>query len=203
MFVKHVRSQRRFNRSHSSSVLKIFVHSQFFVSILIIASYLCLTAVPAMIQTILILTSSHNTISEHVFYYVVISISLSTTADPLIYIFLKAEVRKLFFQKILCCHKTQSPTVHDKLSRIRRKGEQEDHAHDSKVDEDDIPQDCEMIGACVATIHVNRSRDIIRMESIQLSKKEMETEQKAIEPVNQMEQKGIESTNKTQFTSVL
>ena len=118
MFIKHVKPQRRFNRS-TSSIITIFVNSQFFVSVLIIASYLVLTVLPALMQSFMADLYEYGWVSK---YYTRHSLCFSTTVDPLIYIFLQKKVRKLFFQKVLCCFKSKrSANVHEKNPCPRRK----------------------------------------------------------------------------------
>lgn len=109
MFRKFLISRRDMNtteapESEPLSAWKAFCTSKFFVCILLMSSFLFLWVVPTLIVNLWVLTtgSLFNSSLPNLYHYVNISYLLSDTADGVIYVFLKPEVRKLFKKKISC-----------------------------------------------------------------------------------------------------
>ena len=98
MFLKFARSRR--NTAPHSSLFNIFINSRFFVSLLLISSFLLLTVIPTLIRSFMFLTG--NRISKQIYLYVNVSARLSDFIDAIIYIFLQPDIRKLLLIKLSC-----------------------------------------------------------------------------------------------------
>lgn len=103
MFQRFSHSRRRFsqacvaNNCHKQTLLQIFRHSKFFVSILVITSFLLLMVIPSLIHSLS--KMSGYDMPQKVVFFTFISVTLSDTADGLIYIFLQKSVRSLLFSE--------------------------------------------------------------------------------------------------------
>ena len=109
MFMKYLKSKRIFQQPDSTSLSarKIFLRSRFFISVLLISSFLVLTVIPTLVCNIWALTSPHtfrmtNEPARIFMIYTNVSIRLTHTIDAVIYIFLQPRVRRLLIQKIFC-----------------------------------------------------------------------------------------------------
>lgn len=106
MFYTHIRSQRYFTdiddvTSHVTA-FSIFRRTKFFVSILIIISFIVFTVLPDLIFGIHGVRTNNKHISYAFRVYLLISFSLSDTVDSVIYIFLQKSVRDVLFTKLEC-----------------------------------------------------------------------------------------------------
>lgn len=108
MFMLHARSEQR-SASHGStthaptiSLLKIFRKSRFFISVILIGSYMLLTVMPGLIRSMIILLKANENIRTYVSMYYLISSRISHSVDGAIYIFLQSDVRKLLYKKVAC-----------------------------------------------------------------------------------------------------
>ena len=102
MFRRYFNSRRRFPHPKSNgaekSIIYIFRNSRFFVSILVISSFLILMVIPSLIQSFSHITKT--TLPEYLTLVIYISIVLSDTADGIIYVFMQESVRKFLFQRL-------------------------------------------------------------------------------------------------------
>lgn len=103
LFCVYVKSEQKYFRKHSSSgvdksVVKIFIESRFFLSVILIGSYLLLTVFPSLIRAIWYLVS-YSTFTYHMTAYYLLSTRLSHTVDAVLYIFAQRSVRDVIFRK--------------------------------------------------------------------------------------------------------
>ena len=94
MFSTYVKSQRNTQRN-THSLWYIFSHSNFYICILLLSSFLFLVVIPYLITGLLILIG-RSSISVNIYF--VVSTSLSDFVDCIIYIFIQPKVRKLLFR---------------------------------------------------------------------------------------------------------
>ena len=99
MFLKFARSRRNTN-ARESSLFKIFINSRFFVSVLLITSFLLLAVFPYLICSFMFLTGI--ILSKQIILCTIVLYRLSDFIDAIIYIFLQPHVRKLLLQKPSC-----------------------------------------------------------------------------------------------------
>ena len=123
MFRKLVHSQRYFARRRNEkipqvSLLKIFINSRFFISGLLVSSYLILTVIPSLTRSIHYIAGYKVPYSLTLFY--LISTRLSYTVDGIIYTFLQKSIRDLLMKTLFRQHQNQSLSV----ARISRSSEQ-------------------------------------------------------------------------------
>lgn len=105
LFSKFVKSKRQFtNDENHESLWTIFHNSKFYVSVLLIFSFLIFTIIPNLIQVGY--TINNEDPSNGFGMYAIISLNLSYTVDGIIFIFLQERVRKLLKEKF-CGHKHQ------------------------------------------------------------------------------------------------
>lgn len=98
MFKKFVRSRRSVSTiSINSSGFQLFQTSKFYISVLIITSFLLLAVIPNILTSIC--TYFEIEYTTGVFVYVSISESLSDTADGVIYVFMYKPVRAILTKK--------------------------------------------------------------------------------------------------------
>ena len=104
MFMKYARSKRNSTQTFSNSVeaplLQIFINSRFFISLVLISTYLILTVIPSLTRTIHYL-AGYKVPYSLTFSYL-ISTRLSYTVDGCIYTFLQKSVRDILLAKISC-----------------------------------------------------------------------------------------------------
>lgn len=99
IFVKYASSRREVcSDARQDSMFTIFRKSRFHTSIFLITSFLVLTVIPGLINSILHM-SGHIRPESFVLYFTV-SLHLSLTSNALIYIFLQGSVRKLLLEKL-------------------------------------------------------------------------------------------------------
>ena len=117
MFKKFLHSRRSLVSSedptHKVSAWQTFRKSKFFICVLLVSSFLVFSSLPTLIQKLrtLITGTPHN--QAPIFLrYVNISLLLSDTADGLIYVFLKPDVRKLLKKKMSVRSKTVRSRYH-------------------------------------------------------------------------------------------
>lgn len=107
MFIRYVKSQRQVRRlAHSNSeennsILSVFVKSKFFLSVILIASYLVLTVLPCLVRSLWYI-SFPGTMTYAMTAYYLFSTRLSHTADAFIYTFMQKRVRELLWKKMKC-----------------------------------------------------------------------------------------------------
>ena len=80
------------------SLFRIFLNSRFFVSIILVMSYLIFMIIPSLIRVFYYIADVH--MPDILFEYINISVTLSDTADGIIYIFMDRSVRKLLVKKV-------------------------------------------------------------------------------------------------------
>lgn len=104
IFSRYVTSRRLVSHTErNESMLQIFRNSKFYVTILLISSFLVLTVIPGSILSIFAYTNIE--VSESFYVYTTVSFCLSTTADVIIYLFMHKTVRKVCLQKLSCKNK--------------------------------------------------------------------------------------------------
>ena len=123
IFVHFARSYRQFHRiqppltntttqtsnaSSQSTFVYIFKHSRFYVSIVIISSYLTIMVVPNLIRSGF--TGSNFSKQFSLYYYT--SSALSDTVDSMVYVFLQPKVRRLLLHIGSSCSKSVQHTSH-------------------------------------------------------------------------------------------
>ena len=109
VFWKYVKSKVRVQRSNDAndgqqrlSTVQTFLKSRFYVSVLIILTYLLFNTIPFCVIAILFpedWTANNNSIQ----FIMVVLLHLAYLSDPLIYIFLQPDVRKQL-SKLLSCN---------------------------------------------------------------------------------------------------
>ena len=102
MFCRFAKSRRSFRRSISQSseevsLLDIYLNSRFYVSVMLILSYLILMVGPSLTRAYF--NIMEIPMSKSLRTYIDISVTLSDTADGIIYIFMDRKVRTLFMKK--------------------------------------------------------------------------------------------------------
>ena len=99
MFFKFVQSRRltmpRNPDAPQETVFHIFVNSRFFISVMLISSYIILAVIPLVIRSFY----TTNNLPTYLNIYVNISLMLSDSADAVIYIFMDRTIRKIWRQK--------------------------------------------------------------------------------------------------------
>ena len=99
MFFKFVQSRcLTMPRNHDlqqETLFRIFVNSYFFISVMLISSYIILAVIPVLIRSF----SSTIEMPISLILYTDISLMLSDTADAVIYFFMDIEVKKILWQK--------------------------------------------------------------------------------------------------------
>ena len=120
MFSKYVQSKRTFEQSDSSAIT-LFLHSRFFIPVLLISSYLIFTVIPTIIVIVWWWTSPNYAVEAFRIFVMCtkISVRLSCTVQAFIYLFIKPQVRTLFFRKVCCTRKIYSNKNHNRKA-IRR-----------------------------------------------------------------------------------
>ena len=102
MFLKFANSRRvtteRDPEDPRQSLGRIFLNSRFFISIMLVLSYLILMIIPSLIRTFYFITGTR--VPKLVNVYIDISITLSDTADGIIFIFMNPSVRTLLLKKL-------------------------------------------------------------------------------------------------------
>ena len=102
MFLRFAQSRRATTQTDSDSpqqsLMSIFLNSRFFVSIMLVTSYLIFMIIPSLIRTFYYIADAH--MPHILFDYINISVTLSDTADGIIYIFMDRSVRKLLLKKL-------------------------------------------------------------------------------------------------------
>lgn len=102
MFLAYARSQIE-TKGRRGSLYKVYVHSRFSISVLLIGSFLVLMVIPSLIRSGFILSQDNITsFSKEFTLYLKISSRLSDLVDGVIYIFLQPSVRKVFCVKLSC-----------------------------------------------------------------------------------------------------
>ena len=109
LFYKHVKSQKMQERdcttnSNNTSLISVFRKSKFYISILLITSFIIFFVIPDIIFTFAAIIP--NNITKGLIMANAIPVLLSDLFDAWIYIFMQQAVRKLFCQKIcerFCC----------------------------------------------------------------------------------------------------
>ena len=100
MFFKFVQSRRltmpRDTDAPQETLFHIFVNSRFFISVMLISSYIILAVIPIVIRSLYAI----NNLPTYLHIYTIISITLSDTADAVIYIFMDRQVRKFLWQNV-------------------------------------------------------------------------------------------------------
>ena len=103
MFFKLVASKRTLSAQMDTdapqlSLLSVFRNSRFFISLLLISSFIVFNVVPALINSFHFFTGRR--IPTEIVFYTHCSVALSDTVDASIYIFLFQPVRKLLYKNI-------------------------------------------------------------------------------------------------------
>ena len=125
MFVKYVKSKRSFHgnihgnsstssTSSTSSIVVIFSQSRFFISVLLVASYLLLSVIPYLMNTVWFLVDHKGSKSFKI--YPQISRRVSHTVDSVIYIFIQPPVRKMLLRICHCGNQVQSTQHNNTLT---------------------------------------------------------------------------------------
>ena len=96
IFIRHVSNKQRVARGHISA-FQVFKRSRFYVSLLLIASFLLLMMVPLLVYALSRIT--HHRLPNSAALYVDCSILLADTADAVIYVFLHRPVFQLLQRK--------------------------------------------------------------------------------------------------------
>ena len=110
MFFKFAQSRRltmpRNPDAPQETLFHIFVNSRFFISVMLISSYIILSVTPVVIRSFYTSTN----FPSYVIIYNNISVILSDTADAVIYIFMDKQVRKILWQKVsmLICRRSHA-----------------------------------------------------------------------------------------------
>lgn len=103
LFYKYVVSRRQFsmnsNENHRRTIKSAITNSKFFVSIMLISTFLLFMVIPASVATFYYIVAGTMPSMSYI-YYLNISVLLSDTADGLIYVFLLPSVRKFLLQII-------------------------------------------------------------------------------------------------------
>lgn len=99
MFCSYVKSRRIATQLRDEPILKTFMKSRFYISALIMGSFLLLCALAHIFQISYYFYRDGLVTLESLMIYTDISISLSFTSDGIIYIYLQKSVRKMFFKK--------------------------------------------------------------------------------------------------------
>lgn len=104
LYVKSKRKSKLDSGLHhnNDSLFQLFVHSRFYVSVVIIACFLILTVLPEMIHSIHLFVYPFKVDYVVFFRYYAASITLSYTIDGIVYIYLQKPVRKLFWRTLQC-----------------------------------------------------------------------------------------------------
>ena len=100
MFLKFIQTERNISNRPNRSVFQMFRNSKFYVAVLIIASFLILSAIPLAVN--FVLTAFEVPVS-HVPLWLLICLRLSDTADVIIYTFLYTSVQKFWRMKLRSC----------------------------------------------------------------------------------------------------
>ena len=110
IFWKYMKSRDAIHRydpstnmsQQQASIAQTFLNSRFYVSILIILTYLMFNTIPFC--TAVILSKNGKVIERGTSFEIIFVLKhLAYTTDPLIYIFLQKKVRKKLFTTIRCC----------------------------------------------------------------------------------------------------
>ena len=116
IFYKYVESKRRFEAEFSSSTetdsgsvvagslstkFRLFCETRFFVSVLLVTSFLVFTVIPELVLGILEMHAPDDAhiLSPQFRQYLIISFSVSDTFDAVVYIFLQRRVREIIVSK--------------------------------------------------------------------------------------------------------
>ena len=108
IFKKYVRSKRTIQRSsgrrdqrqYQLSAWKIFAKSQFFISVLLIGSFLMFAVIPRLMRTIWYYHFKKHLTYDAIKQFYMISSRISFTVDGVIYIFLQKPIRNLLCRKL-------------------------------------------------------------------------------------------------------
>lgn len=108
MFYKFISSRRKTRRPqpNENTIRHAFRHSKFFVSIMLITSFLILMVIPFSAITLLMKKKLVTEYKKHMDF----SVLLSDTMDGLIYVFLIPSVRKLFWKKLSSVYREKEST---------------------------------------------------------------------------------------------
>ena len=108
IFWKYVRSKVRVRHSNDPndgqqrvSTVEVFVKSRFYVSVLIILTYLIFNTIPYCVHAILY-PNSWTTNYRPVQFIMIVLHHLGYLSDPVIYIFLQRDVRKQLSKLMIC-----------------------------------------------------------------------------------------------------
>lgn len=97
MFYKFFASNQIIHQK-STSVLETFRQSKFFISVIIVSTFLFLMVIPGLVATVMIIGG--NPPHPMFVIYLNISVTLNDTTDGLIYVFLQPDVKRLFKEKL-------------------------------------------------------------------------------------------------------
>ena len=104
MFLKFLSSSRNTstrNKRSKHTILYTFRHSKFFISVMLVSTFLVLMVIPNLINTVLKISGNvDTTIANSLDLCINVCVALSDTADGLIYVFLQAPVKRLLFRKL-------------------------------------------------------------------------------------------------------
>lgn len=104
MFLNHARSKRHTARKRSTvappSLYSIFTKSRFFISALLVLTYLVLTVIPSLTRAVYLI-GGYKVPYPLTFAYLV-STRVSYTVDGVIYTFLQKCIRELLREKFVC-----------------------------------------------------------------------------------------------------
>ena len=99
MFYQFKTSRRLTSGNGNRQTLcSIFLNSKFYISVLLISTFLVFTAIPGLIFTVFFINPGN--ISPEIDIYAITSINISFTVDAAIYIFMHDSVRKLLIKKL-------------------------------------------------------------------------------------------------------
>ena len=99
MFYKLTLSRRMTSGNGNRQTLcSIFLNSKFYISILLISTFLVFTVIPGLMITAYRMSMGY--LHDAIDFYTMVSLNVSFIADAAIYIFMQKSVRKLLCQKI-------------------------------------------------------------------------------------------------------
>ena len=111
----------------------MFRNSRFYISVLIISTYLLFVTIPYCVFTFLsseggLLANKTSTLEYHI---AEILINLTYTSDAVIYIFLQGDVRNTLLEMVYCCGVNQGENLHQ--SRFNAQAQIEDNKRSTDV----------------------------------------------------------------------
>ena len=111
MFSKFLSSSRTTSsrRRSQNTIFYTFRHSRFFISVLLVVSYLLLMVIPNLVATTL--SMAGITIPQAIYDCINVCSILSDTADGFIYVFLQTSVKRLLFRQTTLRRSTMSKAV--------------------------------------------------------------------------------------------